>query len=127
MNLEILKRVIGNLLREGRTNEQIKAIPIIKSNLSDLEIDETINSIQTNVPIVIEPKEQEPEEELDEEIPIKKYPSLTFRVTPHLKVSLKEFCRLTNNKPSWILQQALEEYLMNHKNSLHPAVRNLIE
>lgn len=127
MNLEILKRVIGNLLREGRTNEQIKASPLIKSNLSDLEIDETINSIQTNVPIVIEPKEQEPEEELDEEIPIKKYPSLTFRVTPHLKVSLKEFCRLTNNKPSWILQQALEEYLMNHKNSLHPAVRNLIE
>ena len=92
-----------------------------------LLIDETINSIQTNVPIVVEPKEQEPEEELDEEIPIKKYPSLTFRVTPHLKVSLKEFCRLTNNKPSWILQQALEEYLMNHKNSLHPAVRNLIE
>jgi len=127
MNSKILKRVIGNLLREGRTNEQIKASPLIKSNLSDLEIDETINSIQTNVPIVIEPKEQEPEEELDEEIPIKKYPSLTFRVTPHLKVSLKEFCRLTNNKPSWILQQALEEYLMNHKNSLHPAVRNLIE
>ena len=148
MNIQILTGLIDTYLKQGRTPEQIKRIPDVSGYLEDSQIDTIINNLQ-GTPIIIpnEPKQEEPPEDIKEEIneiesyePIEeqekekpknqyeKYPVLAIRIPIPERKRLRTYAELTHNKIPFVVRNAIQDYInQNYKRVLHPAMWNLIE